>query len=231
MPIRIFAGVKPALEALRQEEFVVRNAYCTKLPQELNDYAHLMKGVSHQFLDKLAKVPDIHHQGVVVEVDIPLFSIEDLDDERSVLLLDHITDPQNLGNMLRSAAFFNFQAIIVPNHGSVNFSPLADRISAGGSLYVKLIEVANLKTALEKLAAKGFWSVATSEHAEESAEKVLKDANHPWAVLIGSEGEGVSSSLMSKADFKVKIETNSPFTTLNAATAAAVMMTYAQKGR
>ncbi|MBI3558638.1 MAG: 23S rRNA (guanosine(2251)-2'-O)-methyltransferase RlmB [Deltaproteobacteria bacterium] len=143
------------------------------------------------------------------------------------LALDGITDVHNLGAMLRTAAFMGVSAVILPKDRSALINETVYRIASGGLEYLRVTQVTNLVTALEKLKEVGFWSVGFSEHAEQDLAKLKND--FPPVIVIGNEEKGMRQLVKENCDFLVKLVGRGELHSLNASVAAALAMSWASQ--
>jgi 23S rRNA (guanosine2251-2'-O)-methyltransferase len=138
----------------------------------------------------------------------------------TLVFLDNLSDPQNLGVIIRSAACFGGFAVVIPEHKSCDVTEAVLHVASGGENYVPVCKVTNLLPALLKAKDKGYWSVGT---VTEGGEKI---AGHkfttPAVVVIGSEGKGIRPGLMKHIDFKVTLPMAGAGLSFNAAIAAAI---------
>ncbi len=170
-----------------------------------------------------------NHQGVVFEIeDYKLFDLDEfmntleLDKNPLVLMLDGITDPHNLGAIIRSAEAGGVSGIIIPKNRSVKITGTVAKVSSGAIEYVKIIEVTNLRNSLEKLKSKGFWTVGTDLNSEKSYQDIFVD--RPLCLVIGSEGKGISKLVSETVDFNVKIDMIGKINSLNASVSAGILI-------
>lgn len=189
-----------------------------------------LKVVGEKDIDQMCRrfgLPsDFHHQGVYCTIEQEQIDLSDLepDARRPVLLLAGLEDVQNLGNILRTAAFFDVQAVVVPNTKNARLNPGAERIAAGGSMLVPIIEVSNIRMAMSKLKEKGFWITGLAEEGKGTS-KVFADKNTAFALVIGNEHEGLTLHEKKDCDFLICLKASNEFSTLNAATSVAVALT------
>lgn len=141
-----------------------------------------------------------------------------------LLLLDGIEDPHNLGAILRSADAFGVDGVIIKSRGEVALNSTVTKVSTGAVFFTKVATINNLSRALEMLKDAGYWSVATSDKATQDYWDV--DYRSPIALLIGSEGDGLSPLLARRADFLVKIPMSGHVSCLNASVACAVVVSH-----
>lgn len=139
-----------------------------------------------------------------------------------VIVLDHITDAGNLGAIVRSAHTVGASGIIIPNKRSCQVTSATYKSSAGAIAHLPVARVSNLVGAMEALKQEGFWIAGASEHAKD----VIWDANLTGkiALVMGSEGEGISRLVLENCDFLVKLPQVGKVESLNVAQAATACM-------
>jgi 23S rRNA (guanosine2251-2'-O)-methyltransferase len=182
--------------------------------------------------DELSKlVNSSGHRGFVLETD-PLTSpgkirhLEDLrgleDDNALIMVLDGITDPRNLGAVIRAADQFDAAAVVIPKRRSAGSdADTLSRSSAGAVEWVPLLEVSNLSRALADLKDMGFWIWGADMAGEKAPEVNLKGRN---VLVMGREGEGLHRLVKETCDGLIKIPTGGKLDSLNVATAAGILM-------
>jgi 23S rRNA (guanosine2251-2'-O)-methyltransferase len=142
------------------------------------------------------------------------------------LALDHITDPQNMGAILRSADQFKVDLVILPSRRSAQDTQTVAKVSSGASAYVPLIAVANLSTALALLKESGFWIYG----ADMSGEPInTADLKGRVCLVMGSEGEGLHRLVRERCDVLVKIPSAGHVDSFNVSAAAAMLMYEARR--
>lgn len=139
-----------------------------------------------------------------------------------VVYLDSVTDPQNLGSILRSSAAFGVSGLVLTESRSSPLTPAAIKISSGGFIHVPIARVPNLARALEEAKEEGFWLVGLSEHASKGIDSARFDA--PMGLVIGNEEKGMRQLTEKNCDYFLSLPTRGAMISLNAATAAAVAM-------
>lgn len=169
---------------------------------------------------------DAHAQGVLAEVnDFQYASLEELfarPEPRPVLFfLDRLTDPQNLGALMRTMACLGNIALVLPKHDSVEITEVVLRVACGGENYVPVARVTNLAQASELAKKAGYWIVGTSTQSGTPLHKV----QWPWplAVILGSEGTGVRPGLVKHLEMTVTLPMPGAPLSFNVATAAALI--------
>lgn len=142
-----------------------------------------------------------------------------------VIALDGITDPHNLGAILRTAAFMGISGVVLPKDRSALVTETVYRIASGGLEYLRVAQVTNLVTALAALKEAGFWIVGFSEHAEQDLSQVKSD--FASVLIIGNEEKGMRQLVKETCDFLVKLESRGGLHSLNASVAGALAMAWA----
>ena len=187
-----------------------------------------LKSVDKKELDKMLP-QDAVHQGVVLEA-LPLDEIDIADviavcetnPVARVLVLDQVSDPQNIGAIIRSCAAFNVSALIVQDKNSPQESGAMIKASAGTIEFLPMCRVTNLSRALEELKHNGFWCIGMDGYAKQSIDKINK--NGKIAVVMGSEGKGLRRLVQDNCDETVKLDINPKVESLNVSVAAAITL-------
>lgn len=143
----------------------------------------------------------------------------------AVLALDGITDPHNLGAILRTAAFMGVAGVVIPKDRAALITETVYRIASGGVEYLRISQVTNLVSALKELKEAGMWIVGFSEHAEQEL-GALKNDFAP-VIVIGNEEKGMRPLVKDNCDFLVRLSGNGGLRSLNASVAAALAMAWA----
>jgi 23S rRNA (guanosine2251-2'-O)-methyltransferase len=178
-----------------------------------------------------------HHQGVVaVTPDVRYATIDEVlaiakerGEQPLVVVLDGIEDPHNLGAIVRTVDCAGGHGVVVPERRAVGVTPGVVRASAGATEHVKVARVTNLARAIDDLKAAGLWVVGL----DSSGERTCWDADFTRAValVVGSEGEGLSRLVRERCDFLVKLPVLGRIESLNASVAAAVALYEAVRQR
>jgi 23S rRNA (guanosine2251-2'-O)-methyltransferase len=149
--------------------------------------------------------------------------LDDLHDACLILVLDQITNPQNLAAILRNAAFFGVDAVLLLKNRSADISPTVVRVAVGGAEYVKIFKVINLARSLEKLKAVGFWVYGLDERGDRTLAETDFDAKTVF--VLGAEGEGLRLRTKKFCDLLVRIPGGRPgLESLNVGVATAVAL-------
>ena len=142
--------------------------------------------------------------------------------KKRVLILDGVADPQNFGAIIRSCDAFSFDAIILGNNRSVPITDVVCHVSTGAIEYVPIIYVNSLNTAVKALKDNGFWIIATDASGDSLIEDI--DENLNLALIIGSEGFGMTKTLVKASDYIVKIPMSGHVNSLNASVSAGILL-------
>lgn len=141
--------------------------------------------------------------------------------EATILLLDELTDPHNLGSIARTADATGVDAIIIPKHRAVGITPTAVKASTGALQHVPVVRVTNLSQALDKLKAAGFWIFGTDMDGTPYNQW---NTSGKVALIIGNEGHGIGQNLKKQVDEMVTIPMTGHVQSLNASVAAGILM-------
>jgi len=171
-----------------------------------------------------------NHQGVVAVV--PPFNYCELEDildlakekgeDPFILILDGIEDPHNLGSIIRTAETAGVHGIVIPKRRTVSVNATVAKTSAGATAYVKVARVNNINDSIRKLKEAGLWVIGTDGEAK--TEYYNQDLKGPIAIIIGSEGFGMSKLVKENADILIKIPMKGQINSLNASVSAGIVM-------
>ena len=180
--------------------------------------------------------PGAVHQGIALHVaPLPPTTIDDLEADTSanqcVVVLDQVSDPHNVGAILRSAAVFGAKALILTDRNAPPESGTLAKSASGALELVPLIRVTNLAHAIKDLKDIGFWCVGFAESGAQQLNQI--DLKGKIALVMGAEGEGMRRLTKDLCDFTVCLPAASDFTTLNVSNAAAIALyeTFKAQGR
>ncbi len=199
-----------------------------------------IKNVPGGKLNRLAE--GANHQGVVALISaVPLRDLDDVlsqiaptrDDveTRSPLLVlpARITDPHNLGAIVRSSVAFGSSAILIPDRHTARMDAVALKASAGTALRIPFARVRNIQQAVEGLKERGYWIAGLSGRGETALEEM--DWARPIVVIVGSESEGLPTQVEHACDFLVSIPISAEVESLNASVAAGIALQAAGRCR
>lgn len=188
----------------------------------------VIQEVAKQKLDMLSVTQN--HQGVIafvaaheyVQVEDILKKAEEMKEPPFLVLVDEITDPYNLGSILRTANAAGVHGVIIPKRRAVGLTAVVAKASAGAVEYVPVAKVTNITQTIDMLKERRIWITgADIQGKEQYYEANLKG---PIALVIGSEGKGISRLVREKCDFLVRIPMKGEIESLNASVASAIMM-------
>lgn len=231
----LLGGKNPVVEALRSgrelNKIWVAEGINKKSIGEILALAQEAK-VIVQYVPKkkLDGLLESNHQGVVAAVAAYRYAevddIFELATERGedplILVLDELEDPHNLGSILRTADAAGVHGIIIPRRRSVGLTAVVAKASTGAIEYVPVVRVNNLSQTVAQLKERGVWIAGTD--AKGSADYRTMDATLPLAIIIGSEGKGMSRILKENCDFLYHLPMLGKVTSLNASVAASLLM-------
>ena len=177
------------------------------------------------------------HQGVIalaamreyVTVQSLLDTAEEKGEAPLLVVCDEISDPHNLGAILRTAECAGAHGVIIPKRRSAGLTAIVGKTSAGAVSYMPVARVSNLPATLEELKKKGIWVYGTA--AEGATSLYDADLKGPAAIVIGSEGSGMGRLVREKCDFLVSIPMKGHISSLNASAAAAILLYEAVRRR
>ncbi len=166
---------------------------------------------------------DAVHQGVAIYVE-PLEgrTLDALVDARVVLCLDHITDPHNVGAILRSAVAFKVDAVVTTSRHSASETGALAKAASGALDLIDLVTVTNLARAIAEMQKMGFATVALDSEAPDALEDLAPERH--WAFVLGAEGKGVRQGVMEACGRQVRIEAPGALVSLNVSNAAAITL-------
>lgn len=233
-PRDLVAGRNPVVEALRArtpavEMLVQQRIDLDERVQEavtLADQQALpVKEVPRSTIDDVAG--DVTHQGLVL-ITQP-FQYTELDtllqtDNPLWVVLDHVTDPHNLGAIARSAAAFGATALLVPQRRSAPVTPAAWRTSAGALARLPVCHIGNVAQTLQMLQDNGCFCVGLEADSPHGLQELARLADGPVALVIGAEGRGLGPLLAKRCDLLVSIPMTAATESLNASVAAGIAL-------
>ena len=169
---------------------------------------------------------DAPHQGLVLECapleDIHLDEVLDVDSSSPIVVLDQVTDPHNVGAILRSAAAFGASAIVTQDRHAPPEGGVIGKAASGALEVVSWVRVVNLARALEQMAEAGYWRIGLTGAAEATLAEALPAG--PVALVLGAEGEGMRHNIESHCDALAKLPIGNAIESLNVSNAAAIAL-------
>ena len=223
-------GRNPVKEALRANKvlkiFVVNNFSDKEINLLLQEKKPVIRVISNTEMD--SKCHGVH-QGIMAE--IKPYEYSDLEEilRRSrkvevpiIVILDGINDTHNLGAILRSCDVFNVTGVLIPKHNQVPLNATVAKSSAGAINFVPVAQIGSINQTIHKLKDNGFWIVSTDGSAQIDYQQIKYD--FPVALVIGSEGKGVSQLVIKNSDYVVKIPQYGHVNSLNASVAAGILL-------
>ncbi len=233
----IIYGINPALEALEGDGSVIQKVVVAR--GRSGEKFHKLLSIARQknidvefrereYLDRLAG--RAAHQGVVC-FGVP-FSYVGVDDvighciepfrDHLVLILDSVTDPQNLGTLIRTAHCFGVNGVIIPENRAASVTPAVLKASAGAAQHTPVARVVNIAQTIDDLKDRGFWIYGAEAEAAEDICRVHYQGHA--ALVMGSEGKGLRPLVRKKCDFLISIPMGGRIGSLNVSVAAGVIL-------
>jgi 23S rRNA (guanosine2251-2'-O)-methyltransferase len=238
----IIVGKNPVLEALRSDQVI------DKLLILKDNTDHVLKKIADQAKKRNIIVQSTEkarletladgqvHQGIVAMMaPFPYSSVEDILEKAKkkerppfIVILDHLTDPHNLGAIIRSANLCGADGVIIPKRRSASLTATSVKASSGAVAHTMIAKVNNLSQCIESLKKKGIWVAAADMDGQAYYQADFKGA---LAVVIGNEGSGISRNVKKQCDFSVSIPIYGEIDSFNASAAAAIILSEAAKQR
>ena len=219
-------GKHPVLAALNNQDRYIEQILCNQ--EVFNEHKKTISNHKYQIVkdDTLTKAlkQQCNHQGIIAQVlsifsnDISTLSITD--NNTKLVILDQITDPQNIGSIIRSAAAFNIDAIIMPTHHTPDENATIAKAASGALESVKIVKVPNLRQTMETLKTLGFWIIGFDSNATEHLNDNLLLGK--IVMIFGSEDTGLRRLTAETCDYLVKIPISKNAESLNVSNAAAI---------
>lgn len=230
-----FYGRHAVIAALANPDRVVRKIWGTREAVGALELPPVLPIVYADVADLGRMVPsDAPHQGIVAEVE-PLDDVwlgdaleAGQDDRRPVLVLDQVTDPHNVGAILRSAAAFDALCIVTQDRHAPPESGVLARAASGALEIVPWVRVVNLARALDEIAEAGYWRIGLDGEADTTLSEAIGESR--VALVLGAEGEGLRHNSMAHCDILAKLPISPRMESLNVSNAAAIAL-YAAASR
>ena len=236
----LIAGKHAVTEALKNPKRKVLRIFLTEESKKnlnsRNQDKHLLKDVkvfykTKKELDRLCLKDQILHQGLIAEIEpleetnIKEYLIQNSEKKNiTFVALEEVTDPRNIGSIIRSAASFNIDGIIVTERSYPSQSKLLYKSASGCIELLNIFEVSNINTTLKYLKSKNFWISAFDSQSKNDFLKHNWDGNN--VLLFGSEGYGLKYQTKKNSDFILKININNNVESLNISNTASIVFHY-----
>ncbi len=232
----LIVGKHAVLEALKNPNRKIERVFLTEDAQKKinreNQHLNLFKKInvfykSRKELDNLCGRDETAHQGLVAEIEqleevtLKEFITENKKENVNFIALEDVTDPRNIGSIIRNAVALNIDGIIVKERSYPSKSKLLYKSASGGTEHIKIFRVSNIGTALKYLKSKEFWISAFDTNGVKNFTK------HNWrgknVLLFGSEGYGLKNQSLKNSDFIFKIKINKKIESLNISNSVAIV--------
>ena len=237
----LIVGKHAVIEALKNSRRKIERIFLTEdakknLNRE-NQSLNLLKNIhvfykSKKELDNLCGKDEIAHQGLIAEVEeveeetLKNFVLENKKSNINFVALEEVSDPRNIGSIIRSAASFNVDGLIVKERSFPSKSKLLYKSASGGIEHMNIFKVSNVNTALKFLKTKNFWISAFDVSAKKNF------IEHDWkgrnVLLFGSEGYGLRKKTLLHSDFQFRININENVESLNISNTVSIICHHIQ---
>ena len=228
-------GRNPVFEALVADApiekiFISNTAHGSQISKIINEAKRrgiMFKSVSAERLDEVAQTQS--NQGVVAFMsEVSYCVIKDIlalaekkQEKPFIIICDEITDPHNLGAIIRTANAVGAHGVVIPKNRAVGVNAVVFKTSAGAAAHTLIAKVGNLTQAINELKEQGVWVMGADMGGNEMYKEDFKG---PIALVVGSEGKGISKKVRENCDFTVSIPMKGEINSLNASVAASVIM-------
>ena len=230
-------GKHPVIEALKNPKRKVLRVFLTEESKKNihreNQRKNLLQDIKIHFktkkeLDKYTTRDQLMHQGYVAEVEhLEKLVLKNFIKDKNNLIfacLDEVTDPRNIGSLIRSAASFNIHGLIVKERQFPNESKLMYKSASGCIEHINIFEVSNINSTLKNLRENNFWIYGFDSNGKKNFTEIKWKGNN--VLLFGSEGYGLKYQTLKNSDFLLKINISKKVESLNISNSAAVVFHY-----
>jgi len=227
-------GKHAVIEALKNPKRKVLRVFLTEESKKNihreNQKKNLLQDVKIHFktkkeLDKYVSKDNLTHQGYVAEIEhlekLILKNFIKNKNNLTLACLDEVSDPRNIGSLIRSAASFNIDGLIVKERQFPNESKLMYKSASGSIEHINLFEVSNINSTLKNLRENNFWIYGFDSNGKKNFTEIKWEGNN--VLLFGSEGFGMRQHTKKYADFLVRIDINKNIESLNISNSAAIV--------
>ncbi len=216
---------KNVFKELQNNVSKIRRIYLDKKYHDSEVFAFIKENnLRYEILekDRLDRLVSENHQGIIVEInDYDYYSLSDVIGEERLIILDHLEDAHNFGAIIRTCEAAGIKSIIIPKDRSVLVNGTVMKTSSGALEYVKIVQVSNLNNTIDKLKETGYFIYAADMDGVDYHQETFADKT---ALVIGSEGFGVSALVKKNCDVVLSIPMKGHVNSLNASVAAAVLI-------
>lgn len=233
--LAIIEGRNPIIEALKNnrsiEKIMVNKASKEGSIKKILTMAKENKVIIQEVdRHKLDEMSESHaHQGVIaITSDYRYYDLDEIleipkerGEDPFFIILDGITDPHNLGSIIRTADAVGAHAVIIPKRRSVQITPIVAKASAGAVEYLPVCKVTNIVNTIKTLKENGLWIAAVDMDGQTFYQQNL---GGPLGLVVGSEGEGISRLVKQNCDFTVSMPMSGNVTSLNASVAGGILL-------
>ena len=235
----LIVGKHAVVEALKNPSRKVLKVLLTedskKTLNKENQNLDLLKNIklfykTKKELDRLCSKEQISHQGLIAEIEhlednsLKEFTNNSDNKNNTLVALEDVTDPRNIGSIIRSAVAFNIDGLIIKEKNFPKESKLLYKSASGSMEHIKIFEVSNINTALKYLKTKNFWVSGFDKNGDKDFSKHDWEGNN--VLLFGSEGYGLKYQTLKNSDFLLKIDINKKIESLNISNSAALVFHY-----
>ena len=233
-------GKHAVIEALKNPKRKVLKIFLTEESKKnihrVSSRKNLLKDLKIYYktrkeLDKYCSKDGITHQGYVAEIEhfekSNLKEFIKSKDNLTIACLDEVTDPRNIGSLIRSATSFEIDGIIIKERHFPSESKLMYKSASGCMEHIKIFQVSNINTTLKFLREKNFWIYGFEAKSNKKFNEVKWDGNN--ILLFGSEGHGISKHTLNYTDYLVKISINKKVESLNISNTASIVFHHIKK--
>jgi len=241
----LIAGKHAVTEALKNPNRKVLRVFLTedskKTLNKENSNLNLLEDIKIFYktkneLDRLSSKDQVAHQGLIAEIEhLESISLKDYlnlnNNKKNItfVALEDVTDPRNIGSIIRSAASFNIDGLIIKERSFPSESKFLYKSASGCTEHINIFEVSNINTSLKYLKTKNFWICGFDKNGKKDF------TDHDWSgnnvLLFGSEGYGLKFHTLKNSDFLLKIQINNKIESLNISNSAAVVFHFINNTR
>jgi 23S rRNA (guanosine2251-2'-O)-methyltransferase len=216
LKVYIAAGVKDSADHLQEIQTVAAEKHVTIVRVDRFDLDRVLGNVNHQGIAAACRP---HHYTPFDDV---VQAAKRSGEQPLVLLFDGVQDPQNLGSILRTAEAVGVDGAVLPKHNQAGVTPAVVRASAGATEHLPIAEVANLRQSIAALKEAGYWIVGLDMAGGTDYDNF--DVDSPLALVVGSEGHGISRMVSEECDYLVRLPMRGQVGSLNASVAAGIVL-------